>query len=165
MSSWLGPWRDVKWVTHSVKRHWIVSDVTKQGYPLDYWNVTRDGKFDVTLERETTAIGKHSCNSFLVLKCRCLVRTRMTSRGYKIECWPVVQFTCWFIQRVFLNTRFFPKCVSRHYIIFHSKYDSWSPQQKLTSNQRFMLYAIHLPTTIYFVTLEIISVVKLNTTG
>lgn len=46
--------------------------MTKQGYPLDYWNVTRDAKFAGMLERETTAIGKHSCGSLLVIKCLCL---------------------------------------------------------------------------------------------
>jgi len=59
-------------VTHSVKRHRIVSDVTKQGYPLDCWNVTRDVKFAGTLEHKTTAIGRHSCSSLFVLKCLCL---------------------------------------------------------------------------------------------
>jgi len=52
---------------------WIISNVTKQGYPLDYWNVTCDGEFDGRLKRETTAIGKHSCSSLLAIKCPCLV--------------------------------------------------------------------------------------------
>jgi hypothetical protein len=58
--------------TFSYETQWIVSDVTKQGYPLDYWNVTRDGTSAGTLERETTATGKHSCSSLLVLRCLCL---------------------------------------------------------------------------------------------
>lgn len=52
--------------------HWIVSDVTKQGYPLDYWNVARDDTFAGTVKRETTASGKYSCSSLLVIKCLCL---------------------------------------------------------------------------------------------
>lgn len=52
--------------------HWIVNDVTKQGYPLDFWNITRDDKFAGTLQRETAASGKHTCSSLLVLKCLCL---------------------------------------------------------------------------------------------